>query len=107
MGPQEVRTRFPLLQGLQQRTRFDPQIRVEHVPPMLPSVRQGHRLQEDGLNDRATRTRSRGAPQTRSRGATFARVYGAAVPCGRRRNLSTDGLFIMLLRIYNILKKIL
>ena len=37
------------LSGFQQRARFDPQIRSQHVPSVLPSVREGHRLQEDGL----------------------------------------------------------
>merc|ERR1712243_185669 len=54
-SPQEVRTRIPVLQSLQQRSRSDPQIRFEHVPSMLPSIRQRHRLQENGLKSRMPR----------------------------------------------------
>merc|ERR1712133_9190 len=47
--PQEVRPRLALLPSLQQRARVDPQIRSQHVPSVFPSIRQRHRLQEDGL----------------------------------------------------------
>merc|ERR1712126_67771 len=47
--PQEVRPRLALLPSLQQRARIDPQIRSQHVPSVFPSIRQRHRLQEDGL----------------------------------------------------------
>merc|ERR1712136_25802 len=47
--PQEVRPRLALLPSLQQWARVDPQIRSQHVPSVFPSIRQGHRLQEDGL----------------------------------------------------------
>ncbi|XP_033028766.1 uncharacterized protein LOC117060544 isoform X1 [Lacerta agilis] len=33
-----------------QPPRPDPKVRAQHVPPVLPPVRQGHRLHQAGLN---------------------------------------------------------
>merc|ERR1712136_143800 len=51
--PQEVRPRLALLPSLRQRARIDPQIRSQHVPSVFPSIRQRHRLHEDGLKTEA------------------------------------------------------
>ena len=36
---------------LLEQARPDPEVRPQHVPPVLPPVRQGHRLREVGLSD--------------------------------------------------------
>ena len=41
---------FILQPFLLQPTRSDPEIRHQHVPSVLPGVRQGHRLQEADVN---------------------------------------------------------
>ncbi|KAL8163418.1 UNVERIFIED_CONTAM: hypothetical protein K2H54_020192 [Gekko kuhli] len=54
--PQEVRAGVPLMPGVLEPPRRDPQVRAQHVPPVLPPVRPRHRLRQDGLSA-WTRTR--------------------------------------------------
>lgn len=44
-----------------QWSRYDPEVRFEHVPSVLQGIRQGHRIQEVGLEMR-TRDHGRGRP---------------------------------------------
>merc|ERR1712055_372862 len=50
LAPAQVRRGFAQVQGVQQRAWADPQIRAQHVPSVLPPVRQGHRVQEARLD---------------------------------------------------------
>jgi len=45
-APQELRAGLALVPRLQQQARSDPQVQPEHLPSVLPAVRQGHRLHQ-------------------------------------------------------------
>merc|ERR1712243_300961 len=82
-SPQEVRTRIPVLQSLQQRSRSHPQIRFEHVPSMLPSIRQRHRLQENGLKSQINKKND--AKKTQKAGCRGAACGMSEIQSGRLR----------------------
>merc|ERR1711860_227646 len=52
LSTQEIRPRLQELPLLLQQTRYDPEVRPQHVPSVLQGIREGHRLQEVGLNER-------------------------------------------------------